>query len=375
MGARFETLLAAGLIVLLAGCASVEDSLRSSGDRPLSATEGRALVARLLPDGVNERAGWATDIFAAFAALEIAPTRENICATVAVIGQESGFQVDPVVPGLSTIARKEIERRRKSAGIPGIALDAALAMSSTNGKTYSERLNAVKTERQLSEIYEDFIGRVPFGISLFADRNPVRTGGPMQVSIAFAEAVSASKPYPYPVSTTIRHEVFTRRGGVYFGIAHLLDYSAPYAQHLYRFADFNTGQYASRNAAFQKAVTEVSGIPLELDGDLLRYDRGQSVVEPGSTERALRALLHRIDMSNKEIRRDLELEKAQGFEKSRLYARVFELADKLGGLPAPRATLPQIRLNSPKITRNLTSEWFANRVEGRYRACLQRRTN
>lgn len=196
----------------------------------------------------------------------------------------------------------------------------------------------------------------------------------MQVSIAFAEAVRDSKPYPYPVSTSIRHEVFTRRGGVYFGIAHLLDYAAPYTQHLYRFADFNAGQYASRNAAFQKAVTEVSGIPLELDGDLLRYDRGQSVVEPGSTELALRALSHRIDMSNRDVRRDLELEKAQGFEKTRLYARVFELADKLGGHPAPRAALPQIRLNSPKITRNLTSEWFANRVEGRYQACLQRLT-
>ncbi len=367
-------MLAVGLIVLLAGCASVEDSSRSSGYRRLSATEGRALVARLLPDGVSERSGWATDIYAALAALDIAPTPENICATVAVISQETGFQVDPAIPGLATIARKEIDKRLENAGIPGIALDAALAIPSTNGKTYSERLNAVKTERQLSEIYEDFIGRVPFGNSLFADRNPVRTGGPMQVSIAFAEAFRESKAYPYPVSTTIRHEVFTRRGGVYFGIAHLLDYPAPYTQHLYRFADFNAGQYASRNAAFQKAVTEVSGIPLELDGDLLHHGRGQSGGEPGSTELALRAMSHRIDMSNKEIRRELELEKAQGFEKARIYARVFELADKLSGYPAPRAALPQIRLSSPKITRNLTSEWFANRVEGRYKTCLQRPT-
>jgi len=50
---------------------------------------------------------------------------------------------------------------------------------------------------------------------------------------------------------------------------------------------------------------------------------------------------------------------------------VFGLADKLAGNPAPRAALPQIRLNSRKITRNLTSEWFANRVESRYQACLQ----
>ena len=48
------------------------------GYRPISATEGRALVGGLLPDGVKDRAGWATDIYAAFAALDIAPTPENI---------------------------------------------------------------------------------------------------------------------------------------------------------------------------------------------------------------------------------------------------------------------------------------------------------
>ena len=350
----------------------MEEPSGPPGYRPLSATEGRALVGRLLPDEVKDRAGWATDVYAAFAALEVPATPENICAAVAVTAQESGFQVDPVVPGLAAIARKEIDKRRESAGIPEFALDAALAIPSTNGKSYSDRLGAVKTEMQLSEVYEDFIGRVPFGKSLLADRNPVRTGGPMQVSIAFAEAFAAAKPYPYPVSGSIRHEVFTRRGGMYFGIAHLLDYPASYPRPLYRFADFNAGHYASRNAAFQNAVTQLSGIPLELDGDLLRYDRGQPARDPGSTELATRVLARRIDMSNDDIRRDLDLGKAQGFEQSRLYARVFGLADKLGGTPAPRAVLPQIPLHSPKLTRKLTSEWFANRVEARYQACLRR---
>ena len=371
MDSRLEKSLTVGLTALLAGCVSVEGP-SSPGYRPISATEGRALVGRLLPDGVKDRAGWATDIYAAFAALDIPPTPENICATVAVTGQESGFQVDPVVPGLASIARKEIEKRRESAGIPKFALDAALAIPSANGKSYSERLDAVKTELQLSEVYEDFIGRVPFGKSLLADRNPVRTVGPMQVSVEFAEAFAATKPYPYPLSGTIRHEVSTRRGGMYFGIAHLLDYPAPYTRPLYRFADFNAGQYASRNAAFQNAVTQVSGIPLDLDGDLVRYDHGQPAREPGSTELATRVLAHRIDMSKEDIRRDLDLGKAQSFEQTRLYARVFGLADKLIGKPAPRAVLPQIPLHSPKITRNLTTDWFANRVEGRYQTCLQR---
>jgi hypothetical protein len=70
--------------------------------------------------------------------------------------------------------------------------------------------------------------------------------------------------------------------------------------------------------------------------------------------------------------RDLDLGKGPTFEQSRLYGRVFVLADRLTGTPAPRAVLPQIPLHSPKLTRKLTSEWFANRVETRYQACLRR---
>ncbi|MBA3775487.1 MAG: DUF1615 domain-containing protein [Betaproteobacteria bacterium] len=373
MHKRLIAALILGASVALAGCATREDIARAPEHPTLSAAEGRALVARLLPDGIADRTGWAIDIYAAIAALEIPATPENICAAVAITEQESGFRVDPPVPGLATIAWKEIDKRREGAGIPRMVLDAALALPSSNGKSYSERLDAVRTERQLSELFEDFIRKVPLGKTFLADHNPVGTGGPMQVSVAFAEAHAAAKTYPYPVSDTIRHEVFTRRGGMYFGIAHLLDYPVSYDRHLYRFADFNAGHYASRNAAFQNALTQASGIPLSLDGDLLRYEHGQAAAKPGSTELAARVLARRLDMSEAQIRRDLELGKVRGFEQSRLYARVFALVDKLTGKSAPRAVLPRIQLRGPKITRQLTTDWFANRVDGRYRTCLARR--
>jgi len=362
----------AALVAALSACAGFEQPTSPSGIRPISADEGRALIRRALPSGVNDAAGWATDMYAAFAALEMAPSHQNICAVIAVTGQESGFQVDPVVPGLSAIARREIETRRERAGIPKLAVDAALALTSSNGKTYGERLDTVRTEKQLSELYEDFIARVPFGKSLLAERNPIRTAGPMQVSIAFAEAFAGDAPYPYPIAGSIRHELFTRRGGLYFGIAHLLGYPAAYPSPLYRFADYNAGRYASRNAAFQNAVSEASGIPLSADGDLLRYENGKPARAPSATELALHTLARRLDLDNEAIRRDLLREKDPRFSQTQLYARVFALADAAKGQRLPRASLPKISLQSPKITRQLTTEWFAQRVDSRYRACLQR---
>ena len=301
-------------------------------------------------------------MFAAFEALEVRPTPRNICAVVAVIQQETGFQVDPAVPGLPAMARREIDERAARYHIPGALVDLALNTRSPDGRSYAERLRQARTERALSEMFEDFIGAVPLGRQLFADLNPVRTGGPMQVSIAFAEAHVRRTAYPYPLTDGVRREVFTRRGGLYFGIAHLLDYPVSYDSMLYRFADFNAGHYASRNAAFQQAVSVLSKTRLAIDGDLLR--EGSS--EPSQTELAVRKL--GIGLGERQIRRDLERGTEHEFEQTELYRKVFELADARG--PAPRALVPNIRLQSVKISRKLTTEWFARRVDDRYRRCL-----
>ena len=359
------------LVAALAGCATPENGSRAPA-RVMTADEGRALVARLIPETVADRKGWATDIWAAIAALQVPPTVENLCAPIAIIGQESGFQVDPVVPGLPRIARDEIERQRERLGIPRLALDAALALSSSNGKSYAERLDTVRTEKDLSDIYDDFIGRVPLGRTFLSDSNPVRTAGPMQVNIAFASAYAADQPYPYPVTGSLRHELFTRRGGVWFGIAHLLDYKAPYDRMIYRFADFNAGRYASRNAAFQNALSELTGIPLVRDGALLRYEHGEAVAEAGSTELAARNAGRRLGMSDAEVRRDLALGRDERFERTRLYRAVFAALESSGKSVVPRAMIPTIELHSPKITRRLTTDWFAHRVEERYQRCLAR---
>lgn len=350
------------LPVLLTACAT--QGPLQPGQSP---TDVRTEIARRMP-AVADRAGWAADIQSAFAAQRIEPNSENICAVLAVAEQESGYQADPVVAGLPKIARGEIDRRAASKHIPKFLVDAALNFKSSDGRSYAQRLQAAHTERQLSEIYEDMIGRVPLGKRLFADMNPVQTAGPMQVSIAFAE--SHAGDYPYPIDGSIRDETFTRRGGLYFGIAHLLGYRTPYNRKLHRFADYNAGWYASRNAAFQNAVSLASGIPLALDGDLLRP--GARLDSPGKTESAVRALSGQLGLDERAIRNALERGDRLDFDDTDLYARVFALAEAHERKPLPRAMIPGIKLESPKITRELTTAWFATRVDERYQRCMRR---
>ncbi|MGJ4730658.1 DUF1615 domain-containing protein [Luteimonas sp. SDU101] len=350
-------------LLVLAGCASRPPA--TPAPDPL---ELRAQIERRIPATVPDRGGWAGDIQIAFSAQAIPPDVENICAVLAVIEQESGYKSDPPVDGLPRIARGEIDRRAAALHIPKLLVDAALKLPSTDGRSYGTRLARVRTERELSELYEDLIGRVPMGARLFAGRNPVQTGGAMQVSVPFAEA--SAQGYPWPTDGSIRDEVFKRRGGLYFGILHLLGYQTPYTRKIHRFADYNAGRYASRNAAFQAAVSRASGLPLELDGDLLLP--GAPMDRPGRTEAAVRSLGPQLAMDDRAIRQALERGDRLDFNDSALFERVFALADAHAGTPLPRARIPGIRLDSPKITRELTTAWFAERVDARYRQCLQR---
>ena len=335
---------------------------------PIDPDVARAEIAKRIPAATKSRDGWAIDIFAAFEALSIRPTPENICAVLAVTEQESTFQVNPTVAGLPAIARREIDARASRYKIPQFMVNTALGVESPNGKTYRERLDKVKTEQELNDLFADFIGIVPLGERLFGSFNPVRTGGPMQVSIAYAEEHARDKRYPYPMPGSVRDEVFTRRGGMYFGIAHLLDYPVDYSDMLFRFADFNAGHYASRNAAFQSAVSKLTKTSLALDGDLIIHGSDQA----SKTELAVRSLGGELDLSEREIRRDLTLGREDAFGESAVFERVFALADKRLKHAVPRAMVPNIRLESPKITRKLTTEWFAKRVDQRYDRCLAR---
>jgi Protein of unknown function (DUF1615) len=326
----------------------------------------RGRIAHALPARLADRDGWTDDIYSAFAQLTIEPTAQNTCAVIAVIAQESSFQVNPVIPNLGKLASKEIDRRAAHVYVPLSVVHGVLGWKSPNGHSWSERIDGARTEKDLSDIYEAFIATVPLGKTLFENRNPVRTRGPMQVNVAFAEQFGDSHKYPYELSGSLGDELFTRRGSIYFGVAHLLDYRAPYDSYLYRFADFNAGQFSSRNAAFQQAMAAAAHRSLVADGALLPHDGGAT----GETELTARALGPQLGMSEADIHSALTKGRTEEFEGTSLYRRAFSLVEEAQGRALPRAVLPSIELQGPKLSRQLTTAWYAHRVDDRFQRCL-----
>ena len=336
---------------------------------PPSPEQARALLQQLLPANIKDRNGWRNDITTAFTALKIPYEAQYFCAAIATIEQESSWQSDPTVANLDKIVWKEIEKRANKYHLPMVAVKLALLKSSPDGRSYTARINALRTEKQMNALFEDMVlDAKKIGLP-FEIKNPIRTGGPMQVSVDFAQSQIQAWPYyPYSYKGSLRQEVFTRRGGLYFGIANLLQYRVNYPHMKYRFADFNAGRYSSRNAAFQAALGSLSKKKLVLDGDLLSYTSKQT----SSTQSALINISSRLGMNQEAIERDLQLEKTEAFNQTRLFKRVFELANQKTGRTLAQQIMPNIQLISPKITRKLTTAWFADRVDGRYQTCMAR---
>ena len=57
----------------------------------------------------TDRAGWAADVHAALLSAGKIPDADHACQVLATIEQESGYEADPEVPGLSSIVLTELE--------------------------------------------------------------------------------------------------------------------------------------------------------------------------------------------------------------------------------------------------------------------------
>ena len=170
----------------------------------------------------------------------------------------------------------------------------------------------------------------------------------------------------------LRADLYTSYGGLYYGIHRLMVYQANYDKPLYRFADYNSGMYSSRNAAFQQRIATLSGESLAIDGDLLLYKDGSPISKISSTETAAIALLATASkpINAQQIRSDFKKEKTRDFEKTITYRAVNDMfASKFGREPT-YAIMPKVVISGPKLSRDFDTNWFATRVNERYQTCI-----
>lgn len=349
---------------------------------------GTVDIVQHIPPHVPDREGWADDIAFALRSLDKDITAERICAVIAVIEQESGYQTDPVVPNLPQIVREGLKKKFARLGpLAQPALDTLLSGKAPgSNETFNQRINKLRTERDLDRFFRDISATykqslpgtyaIASALSLILGKgslqnlNPVTTAGSMQVKIAYAREIDELKSMS---EEQLREYLYTRMGGIRVGTARLIDYPAAYDDLVYRFADFNVGMYASRNAAFQAMLKDLTGRALALDGDLLAYDEdGEVKAIETETMKALLAFGEKNDLSAWTIRRDLKKEKSEEFESTDSWERVREVWQTRKGRKPPYARVPEVELVSPKLSRTLSTSWFANRVKQRYLTCRSR---
>lgn len=344
-------------------------------------------------DRVKDRAGWATDALDVLQKHRIPTTNMNACSVVAIVEQESGYDPNPAVPGIGDLIDTWIDQKQAELGkLQGVLLDAglhAVLNRKAPGQTVSfyDRLKSAKTERDVDVVYRDFAeyqrSRLPkplqrvesaaatVGYSL-DDFNPITTAGCMQVKVDQAEAHASGEGIDV---STVRDSMYTRSGCLHYGTVRLLDWDAAYDKAIYRFADFNAGLYASRNAAFQEQIAAITGATLALDGDLLRYERGgRPSADPSQTLSALLGLIPSgaLALDERRVRRDLEREKRRELEETETWAAVRALYKQKTGKEPAYARMPDVQLDSIKLKGDKSTSWFATNVGRRYDACITR---
>ena len=352
-------------------------------------------ITKVLPPRVNDRQSWSQDIFDIMQQLSIPKTKQNVCSIVAVVDQESNFVADPAVPGLGEKAVQEINTRLKEkfeaklgetiGGTVAGYFEDVLKNQPSPENNYMSQMRKVRTERELDLLYREIFDYMSkhyhvsaltgaaklVGQDIGEKMNPITTLGSMQVHINYAKEHKRQSGN----IAELRNDLYTQYGGLYYGIHRLMEYSADYDKAIYRFADYNSGVYSSRNAAFQKMLEVIQGKDLDLDGDLLLYNKDgnvQSALSQSEKEVISAFTNNKILVTPRQIRADLKKEKEKKFEDTQTYLAVQKLYQSKSNKKPIYAIMPEVVISGPKLSRDYNTNWFASRVNGRYETCMQR---
>ena len=352
-------------------------------------------IRKVIPTRVNDRESWSQDIFDIMQELSIPKTKQNVCSIVAVVDQESNFVADPTVPGLGAKAVEEINSRLKEkfeaklgekiGGTVAGYFEDVLKNQPSPENNYMSQMRKVQTERELDLLYREIFDYMAqhyhvsaltgaaklVGQDIGEKLNPITTLGSMQVHINYAKEHKRKAGG----IAELRNDLYTQYGGLYYGIHRLMEYPADYDEAIYRFADYNSGMYSSRNAAFQKMLGALTEAEISLDGDLLLYNKDGDVRSTQSqTEKELIAVFaqNNVLVTPRQIRSDLKKEKEKKFEDTQTYLAVQKLYQKKTNKEPMYAVMPQVVISGPKLSRDYNTNWFASRVNGRYEQCMQK---
>ncbi|EPG39595.1 hypothetical protein F907_00901 [Acinetobacter colistiniresistens] len=352
-------------------------------------------ITKVLPPRVNDRQSWSKDIFDIMQQLNIPKTKQNVCSIVAVVDQESNFVADPAVPGLGEKAVKEINTRLNEkfeaklgetiGGTVAGYFEDVLKNQPSPENNYMSQMRKVKTERELDLLYREIFDYMSkhyhvsaltgaaklVGQDIGEKMNPITTLGSMQVHINYAKEHKRQSGN----IAELRNDLYTQYGGLYYGIHRLMEYSADYDKAIYRFADYNSGMYSSRNAAFQKMVEVIQNKDLDLDGDLLLYNKDgspQSTLSQSEKEIIAAFTNNKVLVTPRQIRADLKKEKEKKFEDTQTYLAIQKLYQSKTNKEPIYAMMPEVIISGPKLSRDYNTNWFASRVNGRYETCMQR---
>lgn len=380
------------VLALSIGLAACGDSTWWSKDEPTLEAEQ---IKRLIPNRVNDRMSWAQDIYDISEQLGIPQTKENMCTIIAVVDQESNFHADPEVAGLGTKAVKEVKERlnEKFTDTLGDTLGEPLSnyfqevleTQPSPEDNYLSQMRRVKTERELDELYREIFDYMSqhyhvsaltgaaklVGQDIGEKLNPITTLGSMQVHISYAKD---HKRQGGSIAD-LRTDLYSQYGGLYYGIHRLMMYPTEYDKPLYRFADYNSGRYSSRNAAFQSMLNSLTENSLDLDGDLLLYSKdGSPKSTQSQSERELISVFaqNNVLITPRQIRSDLKKEKDHDFEDTATYEAVKKLYQEKTGKEPFYAMMPEVVISGPKLSQDYNTNWFATRVNGRYQTCMRK---
>lgn len=368
-------------------------------------------MTSLVKPEAKERKAWAAAVRNALVSAGQVPDASNACQVLAIIEQESTYNPDPPVAGLSKVVRSGIDEKFDKLGPLANPVRQMMLSPIPAGatKSFDEQLSAVRTEQDVDELFrailayhEQHAPEIADALhTLFPRRidslNPVETAGSMQVSVAWAQDLARREGVPIEEA---RDLLYTRDGGVKYGTARLFAHEterreaargwfgwgtwfgaeeslpSTYKEPIYRFADYNAGLYASRNSSFQEAVAKLTGMDLAPDGDLLQWTDGGKPRgdQDGETVRALETWRAKSapEMTKNEVIRDLKSEKLSTFEETETWRLVRESYRTKFKKDPPYARLPDVMLDSPKLSKELTTSWFATNVDRRYKACMER---